>query len=73
MKSQINSAFEGIFERFADSTIVLSYRSDGIPSIEELVRLLGRHKTSVSVRRLGKYKYALSTNRVSEEVLVIGQ
>jgi len=73
VKSQINSAFEGIFERFADSTIVLSYRSDGIPSIEELVRLLGRHKTSVSVRRLGKYKYALSTNRVSEEVLVIGQ
>lgn len=36
-KNRIYSAFEKLFDKFADSILVVSYRSDGIPSIEELV------------------------------------
>jgi hypothetical protein len=52
---------------------VVSYRSDGIPTVEELIEILQRHKLRVRVEHFGQYQYALSTNGKSEEVLVIGQ
>jgi len=71
-KNQIHSAFDRLFNKFAGSILVVSYRSDGIPSIEELKRLLRRYKASVDELKRKNYKYALSTNH-SEEVLLIGQ
>jgi len=63
---------DGLFARFADSVLAVSYRSDGIPSIDEIERLLGRFKRHVRVARHRPYQYALSTNRNSREVLLIG-
>ena len=69
---RIHSAFNDCFERFAQSTLVVSYRSDGIPSVEELRALMSRYKTDVRVSVFGDYRYALSTNTRSQEVLLIG-
>lgn len=70
---QIGSAFARLLERFRDAVLVISYRSDGIPSITELVRLLRRHKRRVRVHERQRYQYALSRNARSHEVLIAGQ
>jgi len=70
-KNQIHSAFDKLFEKFKDSILVVSYRSDGIPSIEELKNSLKKYKLYVEELRRKDYKYVLSNNH-SEEVLLIG-
>ena len=69
-KDNIHSAFDRLFNKFKDSILVVSYRSDGIPSIEELVYLLRRYKKDVAEIKRKNYKYVLSNN-YSEEVLLI--
>jgi len=71
-KKQIYPAFERLFEKYKDSIIVVSYRSDGIPSISELIEMLQKYKTNVEELRRKNYKYVLSTNN-SDEVLLIGK
>jgi len=71
-KNQIHSAFDKLFEKFKDSILVVSYRSDGIPSIEELKNSLKKYKLNVEELRRKDYKYVLSNNH-SEEVLLIGK
>lgn len=71
-KNEIHSAFERLIEKFADSIIVISYRSDGIPTISELVNLLKKYKSRVEELKRRNYKYVLSNNH-SEEVLLIGK
>ena len=64
--------FRRLFERFADSILVVSYRSDGIPSTEELSDMLRKVKPRVHLITGDRYQYALSTRRHSREVLLIG-
>ena len=71
-KEQIYSAFDRLFERFKDSIVVLSYRSDGIPSVEEIKNLMKKYKPTVEELKRKNYKYVLSTNH-SEEVLLVGK
>lgn len=71
-KNQIHSAFNKLFEKFKDNILVVSYRSDGIPSIAELENLLKKYKPNVEELKRKSYKYVLSTNH-SEEVLLIGK
>ncbi len=71
-KKLIHGAFERLFERYQKSIIVVSYRSDGIPSESELVSILKRYKSNVRVEYFGQYKYVLSTDSESEEMLLIG-
>jgi len=71
-KKQIYLAFDRLFEKYQDSIIVVSYRSDGIPSIEELQKMLEKYKKKVVVNCYGKYKYVLSTNKKSQEILLVG-
>lgn len=71
-KHQIHTAFRDLFAHFANSMLVISYRSDGIPSIEQLVALLKQYKSEVRIIPYGQYQYALSTNRKSQEVLLLG-
>jgi adenine-specific DNA methylase len=66
-------AFQHLFERFADSVLVISYRSDGIPSETDLVKLLQSVKRTIRVEHYGTYKYVLSLNGSSKELLLIGQ
>lgn len=65
-------AFHALFGRLADSTLAVSYRSDGIPSVDELVALIQSFKPRVAVHTHHRYRYALSTNRRAREVLIIG-
>jgi adenine-specific DNA methylase len=71
-KDEIPAAFDRLFQRYQDSIIVVSYRSDGIPSEMELVTLLKRYKQNVQLERFGQYQYVLSKNPASKEALIIG-
>lgn len=71
-KNRIHNAFEHVLERYRDSIIVVSYRSDGIPAEAELASMLGRYKRDVRVEHYGHYQYVLSTNSKSKELLFIG-
>ena len=70
-KTRIHSAFNKLFKKFRDSTLVVSYRSDGIPPIDELKMLLEKYKDNVTEVRFKSYKYVLSNNH-SQECLLIG-
>lgn len=72
-KARIGAAFDRLFERYRHSTLVVSYRSDGIPSESELVSILKRYKRRVRVEYYGQYKYALSTNSESDEILLLAE
>lgn len=65
--------FRRLFARYRSSIFVVSYRSDGIPSIDELAIMLRRVKRRTRVIDGSLYKYALSTNSKSREVLLIGR
>jgi adenine-specific DNA methylase len=71
-KKQIHAAFDRLFQRFQDGIIVVSYRSDGIPSEFEIASLLRRYKREVKIKSFGRYQYALSANAESNELLLIG-
>lgn len=72
-KQCIYDAFDRLFNHYRDSVLVVSYRSDGIPSIDELFTLLKKYKQNVRIEWFGQYKYVLSTNHRSAEVLFIAQ
>jgi len=66
-----HEVFRRVFDRFRASVLVVSYRSDGIPSTTELVDMLRSVKRHVRVIDGPMYQYALSTNRRSKEALLI--
>jgi adenine-specific DNA-methyltransferase len=66
----ITDALEQLIGRHRDSLIVVSYRDDGLPSEETLLRLLNKYKKQVYVVKQAK-KYVLS-QRESHELLFIG-
>lgn len=71
-KKEAINAFKGLLHKFQNSSILLSHRSEGIPSMEELMELLGEYWNDVSiVDRIG-HKYALST-RKSDEILILAR
>jgi len=71
-KKLIYSAFDQLFNKFKNSILVVSYRADGTPTLEELVDLLKIYKKNIREIERKNYKYVLSTNH-SEEALLIGQ
>ncbi|MCP4678276.1 MAG: DNA methyltransferase [Deltaproteobacteria bacterium] len=70
---RIEEAFESAVNRFSRSTIVISYRSDGIPSIDDIAGYLEKAGKRVEIINAGKYTYALSRNRRSREVVLVGR
>lgn len=71
-KKEIKNCFEKLFEKFKKSIIVISYRSDGIPSVKELENMLKKYKKEVIEVKSTSYKYALSKTK-TEEILIIGK
>ena len=69
----ILNAFKELIHNHRDSMIVISYRSDGIPSEDDLVKLLKDVKKKVTVLHYGEYKYVLSKNAKSKEILLIAE
>jgi len=65
-------AFAAIFERHQESTLVLSYRDDGRPSIDELEDLLSQYKSDVEVAKV-PINYALAHKTSVHETLLIGR
>jgi adenine-specific DNA-methyltransferase len=70
--ARVHEAFRRLLRRFADSTLVVSYRNDGIPSVEELIALMREVKPRVTVHFCDRYRYALSTNKHAKEMLLVG-
>lgn len=68
----VREAFLSLVQRFHRSIVAVSYRSDGVPSVEELATMLRTVKRRVRVVELGAYRYVLSDNHRSREVLLIG-
>lgn len=64
--------FRRLFDRFRGSTLVVSYRSDGCPTIDELAAMLRRVKRHVRLIDGSRYQYVLSTRRATREVLLVG-
>ncbi|MFQ5494723.1 MAG: DNA adenine methylase, partial [Phycisphaerae bacterium] len=52
-----HAMFRRLFDRFRDSILVVSYRSDGIPSVDELVTMLRAVKKDVRVITGERYQY----------------
>ncbi len=69
-KTKIHASFNRLFKKFQDSALVVSYRSDGIPSIDELTVLLEKYKDDVNEVKFKNYKYALSNNNTHECLLI---
>lgn len=73
-KSAID-AFDNMFKQFADSTLVLSYSSNGFPDLKELRKLMQRYKKSVDVfERDHRYHFgthnAVKRSQVTEYLIV---
>lgn len=69
--SAILDMYRTLFDRFRNSVLVVSYRSDGVPTIDELHGLLRVLKSHVRICERVQYQYALSKNRRSNEVLLL--
>jgi len=70
-KNEVSKAFDLAFRKFRDSIIAVSYRNDGIPSIEEISADLRKYKKNVEVHFSSNYKYVLS-KIPTKETLIIG-
>jgi adenine-specific DNA-methyltransferase len=63
---------DDLLGHYPHSTILLSYTSEGYPTIEELEVLLKRHKNHIETIYFGKYNFALNrSNQNRQEVLLI--
>ena len=71
-KKNIINGFEKLIEKFKDSIIVISYRDDGVPTIEEIKNILKKYNKKVHIERID-YKYVLSKKENLKEVLIIGE
>ncbi len=69
-KDNIINGFVQLIEHFENSILVFSYRSNGIPSIENIVDILIKHNRHNELRYSRDIKYALSDTK-SKEVLII--
>lgn len=59
----VEKNMDRLFNKFSDSTIVLSYGSPGEPSIKRITELLEQYKNDISIKQK-KYNYSL--NRASK-------
>ena len=69
-KKNIVNAFDKLIKKFRKSIIVISYRSEGIPSEEEFISILKKYKKNVKEVNAKNFKYALS-KRDSKELLFV--
>jgi hypothetical protein len=71
-----SKAFDALFEKYAKSIIVVSYKKFGVPSIDTLVRMLKRHGRKVRSHSR-HYKYALNHQngeaKLNREFLLVAE
>jgi len=75
-RDQNAKVFDALFEKFAKSIIVVSYKKFGVPSIDTLIRMLKRHGKRVRSHSR-HYKYALNHQngeaKLNREVVLIAE
>lgn len=69
-------AFDRLFRTFADSTLALSYSSNGYPDLETLRKLMGKYKRTIEVVEK-EHRYHFGTHQAAKrnvvhEYLIIG-
>ena len=69
-KKRILQAFDDSISLFPQSIIAISYRNNGVPSLDEIISLIQRHGRTLLTLDDRDYQYVLST-RSSKEVLLI--
>lgn len=69
---KIEESFKRLINQFKNSILVISYRSDGIPSIEVIKEILIQNGKQVTIHESNEMKYVLSKKQ-STEVLIIGK
>lgn len=62
---------EATCARWPNATIVLSYRSDGLPTPEEAAKAMSIGGRNAKIHTAGEYKYALSKTNKNEELIII--
>lgn len=71
-----NNTFDRLFNKFKKSIIVVSYKYGGIPSIEELKKLMKKYKPNIRVFKR-HYNYALNKQNgnaiLNREYILIGE
>lgn len=68
-KTKIYDLFDKLIHKFKDSTIVLSYRMDAIPSESEIITLFRKYGKEPTVYST-PYQYVLSPNNTNELLFV---
>ncbi len=71
-RNKISDAFLELISHYRNSHLVISYRSDGIPSVNDLIKTVKQFKRNYKIVTYKNYKYVLSTNNKSDEILIIG-
>ena len=71
-KKKILEGFENLIKKFQNSILVISYRSDGVPTIEEIADILKKYGKRVQIETID-YQYVLSKKQNLQEVLIIGE
>lgn len=74
-KNGASDAFDNIFKQYKDSILIVSYSSNSLPSLEDMIKLLKRYKQNVDVVPIN-YMYSFGTrtnttrNKVQEYIFV---
>lgn len=71
-KKNVYEAFESIIKKFQDSILLISHRSEGLPSTERIISILKNYKEDVKIVDKLDHKYALSLKN-SKEVLILAK
>jgi DNA adenine methylase len=61
-KLTVYDAFYRLFRKFRKSTIVASYSSNSLPTLDEMVLLMRMHKSHVTISE-AKHRYSFGTQR----------
>lgn len=59
-------AFDKLFKKFRDSILIVSYSSNSLPTMDEMVSLLSKYKENVEVQKVN-YKYSFGTQKENSE------
>jgi DNA adenine methylase len=58
-------AFDLLFKRFSDSVLMVSYSSNSLPTLDEMVAIMAKHKSHVDVIPVDyKYSFGNQGNKV---------
>lgn len=61
-KRTVYDAFERLFEKFKDSIIIVSYSSNSLPTMNEMLTIMKKFKSTVKVAEFS-HKYSFGTQR----------